>query len=77
MCEFLCITDMVGVHISVVSAYKSGVGGLKIGEILRDGIASGRGVHRFLGVLIQKSRSLLGLKTRILRIFGICGVGVV
>ena len=60
-----------------MSAYKSGVGGLKIGEILRDGIASGRGVHRFLGVLIQKSRSLLGLKTRILRIFGICGVGVV
>ena len=49
---------------------------LILGRFLRDGIASGRGVHRFWGVLIQKSRSLLGLKTRFLRNFGICGVGV-
>ena len=31
--------------------------GRKMGVILRDGIASGRGVHRKMGVLIQKSRS--------------------
>ena len=49
----------------------------KTGEILRDGIASGRGVHRFWGVLIQKSRSLLGLKSLKLRKIGKSGVGVV
>ena len=43
---------------------------------LRDGIASGRGVHRFWGVRIQKSRSLFGPFPRFLRNFGICGVGV-
>ena len=31
--------------------------GRKMGVILRDGIASGRGVHRKMGVPIQKSRS--------------------
>ena len=48
-----------------------------MGEILRDGIASGRGVHRKMGVRIQKSRSNSGgsgLKSRKIRIFG---VGVV
>ena len=48
-----------------------------MGEILRDGIALGRGVHRFWGCLIQKSRSNSGgsgLKSRKIRI---SGVGVV
>ena len=31
--------------------------GRKMGVILRDGIALGRGVHRKMGVPIQKSRS--------------------
>ena len=56
---------------------KSVSGGVKMGEILRDGIASGRGVHRKMGVLIQKSRSLFRGKMGNLRIFGILGVGVV
>ena len=47
------------------------------GEILRDGVASGRGVHRFWGVLIQKSRSNFRGKTGKSRIFEILGVGVV
>ena len=46
-------------------------------EILRDGIASGRGVHRFWGVRIQKPRSNLGLKSLKLRKIGKSGVGVV
>ena len=54
--------------------------GLKVGEkreILRDGIASGRGVHRKWGYPIQKSRSKFegfGQKSRNSRILG---VGVV
>ena len=44
---------------------------------LRDGIASGRGVHRFWGVPIQKSRSLFGHFSRFFPIFWIFGVGVV
>ena len=47
------------------------------GEFLRDGIASGRGVHRKMGVLIQKSRSNFKGKSGKSRIFGILGVGVV
>ena len=50
---------------------------LGTGKFLRDGIASGRGVHRKMGVLIQKSRSLFRGKMGNLRIFGILGVGVV
>ena len=45
---------------SVVTVRTGRVGpenGRKMGVILRDGIASGRGVHRKMGVLIQKSRS--------------------
>ena len=51
--------------------------GLKIVKILRDGIASGRGVHRKMGVLIQKSRSNFGVKVGKSPKFGILGVGVV
>ena len=47
------------------------------GDFLRDEIGSGRGVHRKMGVLIQKSRSLFRGKMGNLRIFGILGVGVV
>ena len=47
------------------------------GEFLRDGIASGRGVHRFWGVPIQKSRSLFGPFSHFFPNFGISGVGVV
>ena len=50
---------------------------VKLGEILRDGIASGRGVHRFWGSPIQKSRSKLGVKSQKSRKFGTLGVGVV
>jgi len=46
-------------------------------EFLRDEIGSGRGVHRKMGVLIQKSRSLFRGEMGNLRIFGILGVGVV
>ena len=49
----------------------------KSGSFLRDGIASGRGVHRFWGVLIQKSRSNFGVKSGKSRIFEFLGVGVV
>ena len=49
----------------------------KTGEILRDGIASGRGVHRFWGVLIQKSRSNFKGKPGKSRNFRFLGVGVV
>ena len=45
-------------------------------HFLRDGIASGRGVHRFWGVPIQKSRSLFGHFSRFSPIFWIFGVGV-
>ena len=44
---------------------------------LRDGIASGRGVHRKMGVLIQKSRSKLWGKSQKSAKIGILGVGVV
>ena len=49
----------------------------KSGSFLRDGIASGRGVHRFWGCPIQKSRSNFGVKSGKSRIFGFLGVGVV
>ena len=49
----------------------------KMGEILRDGIASGRGVHRKMGVLIQKSRSNFGVKLENSPKIGFLGVGVV
>ena len=49
---------------------------VKNGKILRDGIASGRGVHRKMGVRIQESRSNFGLKSQKLRKFGKSGVGV-
>ena len=49
----------------------------KRGLFLRDGIALGRGVHRFWGVPIQKSRSNFGLKLEKSRKIGILGVGVV
>jgi len=51
--------------------------GLESGEILRDGIASGRGVHRKMGVWIQKTRSNFGVKSGKLPKIGISGVGVV
>ena len=44
---------------------------------LRDGIASGRGVHRKMGVWIQKTRSNFALKSGKLPKIGISGVGVV
>ena len=47
------------------------------GDFLRDEIGLGRGVHRKMGVRIQKSRSLFRGKMGNLRIFGILGVGVV
>ena len=49
----------------------------KSGSFLRDGIASGRGVHRKMGVWIQKTRSNFGLKSGKLPKIGIFGVGVV
>ena len=49
----------------------------KWGSFLRDGIASGRGVHRKMGVLIQKTRSNFGVKSGKLPKIGISGVGVV
>ena len=54
-----------------------GVGRPKIGRILRDGIALGRGVHRKMGVRIQKSRSNFRGKSGKSRKIGISGVGVV
>ena len=48
-----------------------------MGGILRDGIASGRGVHRKMGVLIQKSRSNFGVKLENSPKIGFLGVGVV
>ena len=57
--------------------WKIGYFRVKIDEILRDGIASGRGVHRFWGVLIQKSRSNSGGSGLKLRKIRISGVGVV
>ena len=55
----------------------SGGNGPESGEILRDEIAVGRGVHRFWGVLIQKSRSNFRGKMGKSRNSGISGVGVV
>ena len=55
----------------------SGENGPESGEILRDGIASGRGVHRFWGCPIQKSRSNFRGKMEKSRNSGISGVGVV
>ena len=49
----------------------------KMGHFLRDGIASGRGVHRKMGVRIQKSRSNFRGKMKKSRNFSISGVGVV
>ena len=48
-----------------------------LGHFLRDGIASGRGVHRFWGSPIQKSRSLFGPFSHFFPDFRIFGVGVV
>ena len=56
---------------------KIGSFGAKSGEILRDGMAVGRGVHRKMGVPIQKSRSLFGGSGLKLRKIRISGVGVV
>ena len=47
------------------------------GDFLRDGIALGRGVHRFWGCLIQKSRSKIRGSSQKSRIFWILGVGVI
>ena len=47
------------------------------GWFLRDETGLGRGVHRFWGCLIQKSRSLFGHFSRFFPIFWIFGVGVV
>ena len=47
------------------------------GKILRDGIASGRGVHRFWGSPIQKSRSNFRGSSQKSRNSRILGVGVV
>ena len=44
---------------------------------LRDETAVGRGVHRFWGVPIQKSRSLFGPFSHFSPNFGIFGVGVI
>ena len=49
----------------------------KSGHFLRDEIAVGRGVHRKMGVPIQKSRSLFGGSGLKLRKIRISGVGVV
>ena len=49
----------------------------KTGGFLRDGIASGRGVHRKMGVRIQKSRSNFGVKSENSPEIGFLGVGVV
>ena len=56
---------------------KIGSFGAKSGEILRDGMAVGRGVHRKMGVPIQKSRSNFRGKSGKSRNFRIFGVGVV
>ena len=56
---------------------RSGRKWAKMRGFLRDGIASGRGVHRKMGVLIQKSRSNFRGKSGKSRVFGILGVGVV
>ena len=45
-------------------------------HFLRDETDSGRGVHRFWGVLIQKSRSLFGHFFGFYPNFGVFGVGV-
>ena len=47
------------------------------GIILRDEMAVGRGVHRFWGSPIQKSRSLFGPFSHFSRNFGNFGVGVI
>ena len=49
----------------------------KSGHFLRDEIAVGRGVHRKMGVPIQKSRSNFRGKSGKSRNFRIFGVGVV
>ena len=49
----------------------------KSGHFLRDGIASGRGVHRKMGVSIQKSRSNFRGESGKSRNFRFFGVGVV
>ena len=56
---------------------RSGQKWAKMRRFLRDGIASGRGVHRFWGVLIQKSRSNFGVKLENSPKIGFLGVGVV
>ena len=48
-----------------------------LAQFLRDETGVGRGVHRFWGVPIQKSRSLFGHFSRFFPIFWIFGVGVV
>ena len=49
----------------------------KMRGFLRDGMAVGRGVHRKMGVWIQKSRSLFGGFSQNSGKIGILGVGVV
>ena len=56
---------------------KDGESRAKIDEILRDGIASGRGVHRKWGYPIQKSRSKFGGSSQKSGKIRILGVGVV
>ena len=51
--------------------------GQKSGSFLRDGIASGRGVHRKWGYPIQKSRSNFRGSGQKSRKIGILGVGVI
>ena len=48
-----------------------------LAQFLRDETGVGRGVHRFWGVPIQKSRSLFGLFFGFYPNFRISGVGVV
>ena len=59
------------------SGAKIGDFGSKTRDFLRDEIALGRGVHRKMGVRIQKSRSKFGLKVGKSREIGKLGVGVV
>ena len=60
--DMICDLPMVGCNVGymVCPGHENGS---KNEGFLRDGIASGRGVHRFWGVRIQESRSNLGLKT--------------
>ena len=77
---FVKLGDDIGWYWS--SGYHAGWGNQgensqKSGHFLRDGIASGRGVHRKMGVWIQKSRSNFGVKSEKSPKIEILGVGVV